>query len=107
MQIGRRNEIMEQALRLREKYSGDLYGMTENGGTSTIYVSDIPFADIDRALVNQVSGTKNGGKAVRLNHPQNMLEKQKGLALLSLFAPLVGVGAALGLAGRTKKEDEE
>lgn len=108
MQIGRRDTIMARAKELRDTYSGDLYGMTENGGTSTIYVSPIPFEDIDRALVAQAKERKgtNRKKVVRLNKPENMLEKQKNWALLSLLSPLVGIGAALGLAAR-KTEGEE
>ena len=104
MQIGRRDEIMELAERLRLEYDGDLYGMTENGGTSTIYVSPVPFADIDRALVAQAKDQK-GGKVVRLDQPQNMLEKQKSWALLSLLSPLAGIGAAITFAGKKDKED--
>ena len=104
MQIGRRDEIMELAERLRLEYDGDLSGMTENGGTSTIYVSPVPFADIDRALVAQAKDQK-GGKVVRLDQPQNMLEKQKSWALLSLLSPLAGIGAAITFAGKKDKED--
>ncbi len=104
MKIGRRDEIFIKAEELRNKYNGDLYGMTENGGTSTIYVSPVPFAEIDRALVDQEKPKKNK-KTVRLNQPENMLEKQQSWALLSLISPFLGVMAAFGLSGR-KISDE-
>ena len=105
MQIGRRDEIMKIAEKLREEYKGDLYGMTENGGTSTIYVSDVSFADIDSALANQAR-KEQSGKVVRLDKPRNMLEKQKGWALLGLLAPFAGAAAAISLTGKKEREEK-
>ena len=105
MQIGRRDNILKQAEQLREQYDGDLYGMTENGGTSTIYVSAVAFSDIDAALVKQ-SKSRKTGQPVRLDQPENILAKQKSWALLSVIAPLAGVIAALGLTrGKPAEED--
>lgn len=101
MEIGRREEIQQRAVMLRKKYDGDLYGMTEHGGTSTIYVSDVPFAEIDNALADLKD---KGNTPVRLNQPKNMLDGQRGWALLSLLSPLVGIAAAFGLAGRNTEE---
>ncbi|WP_419175822.1 4Fe-4S dicluster domain-containing protein [Desulfosediminicola sp.] len=105
MSIGSREAILARAEELKDEYDGDIYGMDENGGTSTIYVSPVAFSEIDAALQKAAAeqGTK---KVVRLNKPENMLEKQKGLALLSLVAPVIGAVAAFGLAGR-KTTDEE
>lgn len=103
MKIGTRKEIFEEALRLKQQYGGDLYGMEENGGTSTIYVSDISFSDIDRALVEQ---TKKPKSTPRLNEVENMLEKQKNWAMLSVVSPVVGALAAFGLSGKNTGENE-
>lgn len=103
MQIGRRDQIVSEAEKLKKTYGGDLYGLSENGGTSTIYVSPVPFKELDKALVAQAE--KNGKKpgiVTRLHHPENMLTKQRNWAVLSLVSPLVGVAAALGLAGVNK-----
>lgn len=114
MQIGKRKDIYAKALALKEKYSGDLYGMDEHGGTSTIYVSPIPFKDIDDALVAQTvkpnsQSSKVGKKikAVRLHQPENMLDKQSMLSKTTVAAPLLGALGAFVLAAknRTKKED--
>lgn len=105
MQIGRRDAIYNQALQLKEKYNGDIYGMSENSGTSTIYVSKVPFADIDKALIDQGIETQKN-KVVRLHKPENILEKQKGWALLSMVSPLLGAVAAVGLSGKDKTEEE-
>ncbi len=104
MQIGRRDTILEQAEKLRDQYHGDLYGMTENGGTSTIYVSDTAFSALDAALIKQSQNSK-AGKPVRLHQPDNMLAKQKTWALLSFISPLIGVFAALGLTGGKSAEE--
>jgi len=104
MFIDRRDTILKKAEQLREQYQGDLYGLTENGGTSTIYVSDLAFSDIDAALVKQYK-SKESGQPVRLDQPENILAKQKNWALLGLISPLLGVIAALGLTtGKTKQD---
>lgn len=103
MKIGTRDEIFNEALRLKEQYGGDLYGMEENGGTSTIYVSDISFADIDNALVEQSTKPQS---TTRLNKVGNMLEKQKNWAMLSVVSPVIGVLAAFGLSGKKTGEEE-
>ena len=105
MQIGRRDEITSEAERLKQKYDGDLYGVNENGGTSTIYVPPVSFKELDKALVDQAKAKGRKLTTVtRLNSPENMLAKQKNWALLSLLSPLFGIAAALGLAGK-KSED--
>ncbi len=102
MKIGTRSQIFKEAEQLKERYQGDIYGLTENGGTSTLYVSDVDFARLDEALAAQ-HGTS--GKLPRLHKAQNMLEKQKDWALLSIVSPALGLLAALGLSGKKMKGD--
>jgi formate dehydrogenase iron-sulfur subunit len=97
MKIGRRDDIFQQAQLLNEEYGGDIYGMSENGGTSTIYVSPVPFDRIDQALVAQ---SKQKKKVVRLNQMENLLDKQKSWAFLSVISPFLGIMAAIGLSGK-------
>ncbi len=114
MQIGKRKDIYTKALALKSQYKGDLYGMDEHGGTSTVYVSPVPFKDIDDALVEQ-AGMPSGKvgqvgkkqKVVRMHKPKNMLEKQSLLAKTTVAAPLLGALGAFVLAtkNRTKKGD--
>ena len=106
MTIGPRKEIYAKAEELARKIGGYLYGKTENGGTSTLYLSPVPFDRLDNALhkgpgepglgaaKRQMAGTDAMGKAV-------------------LAAPAIGIAA--GVAGafaliskrkdRMKKED--
>ncbi len=50
MVFGPRDEIIAMAKRPQKEIGGYLYGLDENGGTSTIYVSDVPFEEIDRRI---------------------------------------------------------
>ncbi|HKJ66246.1 MAG TPA: hypothetical protein VJ969_12650, partial [Desulfopila sp.] len=100
-----RQEMYTRARELREKYDGDIYGMDENGGTSTLYVSPVSFEKIDQALANKAQEGKRK-KIVRMNKPENMLDKQKGWAYLTMISPLIGIAAAIGLSWKTEKEDE-
>ncbi len=105
MKIGRRDAIFKKAEALKEKYNGDIYGMTENGGTSTVYVSPVPFAEIDKALVEQAEKEK-GKKIVRMDNPENMLAKQKNWAMLSVISPVIGAVAAYSFAGGKPSEED-
>jgi len=104
MLIGRRDHIFAEAQRRQEQYGGHVYGMDENGGTSTVYLSAIDFAEIDQALAEQTTPKKTR-HTPRLNEPANMLEQQKPWALLSLLSPLLGIAAAVGLTWNSGKEE--
>ena len=90
MTIGPRTEIYAKAEELAKKIGGYLYGKTENGGTSTLYVSPVPFDRLDGvirkgpgepglgAVKRRMAGTDAMGKAV-------------------LAAPAIGIAA--GVAG--------
>ncbi|BHH85878.1 4Fe-4S dicluster domain-containing protein [Desulforhopalus sp. 52FAK] len=104
MIIGRRDEIFAQAEELKSQYNGHIFGKDENGGTSTLYVSPVPFDDIEQALMAQPQ--EKGKKKLRFSVSENILEKQRNWALLSLVAPIVGIIAALGLAGNSSEEDK-
>ncbi len=105
MSIGTREEIFARAEELKNEYKGDIYGLSENGGTSTLYVSPVPFAEIDKALVAQATERKR--PITRMDKTENMLEKQKGWAFLSVVAPVGGILAALSLAGKKASGEEE
>lgn len=106
MQIGTRETISNQAQKLKEQYNGDIYGMTENGGTSTFYVSPVKFSEIDKALTLAQADDKKQ-KTVRLHKPENMLDQQNHWALLSLASPIVGTVAALAFTRKKQSEERE
>jgi Fe-S-cluster-containing dehydrogenase component len=100
VQIGTRAQIHQLAKDLAKQYQGHIYGEDENGGTSTFYVSKIPFEAIDQALVKAAKDPK---KVMRLHQPENVLEKSSSLAKLALVAPLAGIAGAFA-ATVAKKE---
>jgi hypothetical protein len=77
MLIGPRGEILAEAETRARRINGHLYGKSENGGTSTFYVSPVSFDRINKAMKRepgrpdmkpgverQMAGTDSLGKAV-------------------------------------------
>jgi formate dehydrogenase iron-sulfur subunit len=90
MAIGPRKEIFARAEDLAKKLGGRLYGKTENGGTSTLYVSPVPFETLDAAL-------KPGPGQPGLRPVERRMAGTDGLGKAVLAAPALGVAA--GMAG--------
>lgn len=104
MKIGQRSEIIKEAEQLKKQYSGYLYGDQQNGGTSTIYVSEIPFEKLDKAIVTRAGNPK---KAMRLHNPDNVMEKHSNWAVSALVAPFIGaLGAFAATISQGEKKNE-
>ncbi len=103
IRIGRKAEIVAAAEALAKEYGGYIYGKKENGGTSTLYVSKVPFEKIDAALV---AGAEDPKRVMRLHQPQNMLEKTSALATAALVAPVAGIVGAFA-ATIVKREEKK
>ncbi|NPU85212.1 MAG: 4Fe-4S dicluster domain-containing protein [Syntrophaceae bacterium] len=88
--IGPREKIFALAEERAGKSGGYLYGKKENGGTSTLYVSPVPFNVLDRAVA------KGKGRPGFGPMPRKM-EKTDGLGRAVLISPVAG--AAAGIAG--------
>ncbi|MHC1790496.1 4Fe-4S dicluster domain-containing protein [Solidesulfovibrio sp.] len=102
--MGPRSEIVAAARALARDSGGFLYGETENGGTNTLYVSPVPFAELHAAL-------DTGPGRPGLAQAADVMGDQANLATAVLLAPLAGLAAgALRLAGRARramtKEDD-
>ena len=95
--IGPRNKIIEQAHKLAKETNGYIYGENENGGTNTIYVSPIPFDQLNEAI------EKGEGKP-HLNKVKDMMALGNNLALAMLIAPIAGAAAAFGKFYKTTKD---
>jgi formate dehydrogenase iron-sulfur subunit len=99
--IGPRPAIVAAAQALAKEMDGYVYGVTENGGTNTLYVSPVPFGDLDAAIA------KGPGKP-GLGQVADVMGEQANLATSVLWAPLAGLAAgALRLIGRAKAKSDE
>jgi Fe-S-cluster-containing dehydrogenase component len=92
--VGNRDEIVARAKARAAEVGGHVYGLEENGGTSVIYVSTVPFEKIDAALVAR----KDRFRMPRVKN--RMYENNAGVRTL-LAAPVAGLVAGLALAGKT------
>lgn len=98
--IGKRDDIIKEAYLLAEEINGYVYGDTENGGTNTIYVSPVPFDQLNEAV------EKGKGKPDMLSK-KNAMAVGNNLATALFLAPFAGIAAAvLKLAVFNKKESE-
>lgn len=76
------------AHKLAREIDGFIYGETENGGTNTIYVSPVPFAELDKVI--QKGPGRPGFQTVK----DSMAPEDKLLRAL-IAAPIAGVAAGL------------
>lgn len=88
-----RKEIEDYARRWVEENQGYIYGDTQNGGTSTLYLSSIPFTAINKAIAEQEIDGKPGRPAMP-TEIDNPLNEASGMAQSFLLAPVAGVAAA-------------
>jgi hypothetical protein len=102
--IGPREKIFDLAEERVRKTGGFLYGKKENGGTSTLYVSPVPFDVLDRAVV---TGKGRPG----FKPAKRRMEETDGLGRAVLVSPLAGAAAgvagALGFLSRRKERVKE
>jgi len=87
--IGPRDEILQKAHALAAEINGYIYGENENGGTNTIYVSPVPFEELNKAI------DKGKGKP-HLKPVEDTMAQANNLAVAMLVAPIAGIAAAVG-----------
>ncbi len=104
MQIGPREQIVEQAKALAQKYQGHIYGHDEHGGTGTLYVSKIPFERIDQALTEDVGDAQD---IMRFHQPGNQGSRHGNLAKAALLAPLAGIAGAFAATVIKKEKSDD
>lgn len=103
MHIGTRNEIVALAEELRQRYNGEIYGDTQNGGTSTFYVSAIPFHTIDAAIRAKA---EKPAQAMRMHNPRSIMQANTGWQTAVLAAPFVGALGAFAALSAKKNEQK-
>jgi len=97
--IGPRDEIIKKAHELAKEIGGYIYGEKENGGTNTIYVSPVPFEELNKAI------EKGKGKP-HLKSVKDAMADANNLAAAMIIAPIAGVVAAAGKFYKITKTDE-
>lgn len=86
--IGPRDAIIAEAKRLAAERGWHLYGLDDNGGTNTIYLSPVPFGLLDAAI------PKGPGRP-HLAPVADAMRDETRLAAVAATAPLAGFGAAM------------
>ena len=90
---------------------GYIYGDQENGGTSSFYLSKIPFESINQAIKEREVDGKPGRPTMEVG-VKNPLDEPENFAKAFVMAPVAGLLAA-GLSvyktmqGEEKHEDTE
>lgn len=98
--FGDQEEMRLLAHQRAEEIGGYIYGELENGGTSTYYVSAVPFADLHKALVQKESLPGMPGEV------DNFLDTGNGMIQSFLTVPIAGVFAAGFTAYKTLKGEK-
>lgn len=98
--------LKEAVSKLREIARGRyVYGLNENGGTATWYVSSVPFEEIRSVMQKGKKAETNDGRA-GFPAVEPALEASSGWALATLAAPVVAIGAAYLIAKRKKNQNQ-
>ena len=95
--IGPKTEILKKAHALAKEVNGYIYGEHENGGTNTIYVSPVPFEELNKSI------EKGKGKP-HLEKVEDMMADGTNIAKALLIAPVAGIAAAVGKFYLSSKE---
>ncbi len=98
--IGPRDAIIKKAHQLARETGGYIYGETENGGTNTIYVSPVPFEQLNKAV------EKGPGKP-HLKPVADAMEDANNLLAALLVAPIAGVAAAAAKIYKATKDGDQ
>jgi len=122
--IGPRDEIVAKAKAMAKEKGWFIYGLEENGGTNTLYLSPVPFELIDQAIDKDSGrGTGKGpkakgpGKGVKnalgpgkphMGPVEDVMADETKLATAALVAPVAGIAAGvLGLGAKLLNNDGE
>jgi len=101
--IGTRNAIEKVAAERAGRMNGYIYGKKQNGGTATLYVSPVPFEEINKTMTK-----KPGQPDMKVDVPRRMAGTDP-LAKAVLAAPVLGIAAGIlgWLSSRGDKTGKE
>lgn len=95
--IGPHDEIIKEAHAIAKEIKGYIYGEKENGGTNTIYVSPVPFEELNKSI-------EKGPGRPDLNPVKDSMAHADNLAKAMIIAPIAGIAAAAGKFYYTSKK---
>lgn len=107
--FGNKDEMREWAYERAAEIGGYVYGDKENGGTSTFYVSKVPFEKIDAAIKQDKlkKGDKSQGRPTMEVEIENELDSYSGMMKSAMIAPVAGAVVAGVVAYRTMKGEKK
>lgn len=97
--IGPRDKILQDAQELAKEMNGYIYGVTENGGTNTFYVSPVPFETLNASV-------DIGPGRPHLNPVADSMADANTIAAAMVIAPIAGVAAAVGKFYKLSQNDQ-
>jgi Fe-S-cluster-containing dehydrogenase component len=97
--IGPRDEMIAYAKSLAAETNGFLYGLDENGGTNTIYVSPVPFELLNTAI-------QKGPGRPHIGVVEDVMSKDENIGKAALLAPVAGIAAGMLTVGRVLSQDD-
>lgn len=100
MLIGPRKEIEKIAVERARVMNGYIYGKTENGGTSTLYVSPVSFEKINATM------EKKPGKPDMKPNVKRRMASTDPLGKAVLAAPVLGIVAAGALGWFSRRKEQ-
>lgn len=105
---GPKEEMKSFAKKRAEEIGGYIYGDLQNGGTSTFYVSKVPFEKISKAIAaaKKAKNDTNTGRPLMPENVENYLDTEKGMAIGALIAPFAGASLAAYTAYKTMKGEK-
>ena len=105
---GPKEEMKAYAQKRAQQIGGYIYGDTQNGGSSTFYISKVPFAKISKAIAEnkKAQEDKKPGRPLMPEDVENYLDTEKGMAIGILTAPIAGAALAVVAAYKTMKGEK-
>jgi Fe-S-cluster-containing dehydrogenase component len=105
---GPKKEMKDYAQAKAKEIGGYVYGDIQNGGTSTFYISKVPFDKISKAIADKKKAKEDAGPGRPLmpETVENYLDTEKGMAMSVLTAPLAGAALAAVTAYKTMKGEK-
>jgi len=88
MLIGPQSSIEKEAESRAGQMNGYIYGNKQNGGTSTLYVSQVPFEEINKTM------TRKPGQPNMQVDVKRKMANSDSMGKAALTAPVLGIAAA-------------